>query len=316
MKQDRLLPVAFEELARYDADKEVHQLLQASVDGKFSGFIGLPSGTLSDDGSVIVGDCGFLFVRDGSNQWSKQLNADVIVDDITAHQARDYQLSLAEKCADRAVDFRVVIYPEKDIIYPEFSPNVNGCVSKQRSVHKIITEEVRLVYPAPEIVERKHSSLMFHRRNSHVSFYGGLVAANCVIRSMDVPMLQFEDILTELVNWPDDLSMKWVADFKTIRRRVSSVFERKTIYQPIAGHVGTHVQTINDSAAINETVVIFGDSYSWNQDAGLVSFLSLRFRKVYFVWSKKVDWNLIEEIKPQHLILQSAERFLIRGFVQ
>lgn len=307
------LPKEFLPYSFYDSNLEFQQLLRASLDDRFMEFLRLAPGTFSADGSVVVGEAGFLYVNDGSNHWRKQLSGEEIVDPQVAHDSRQSIHAAAERAAAANCRFMVVIYPEKDIIYPEFSPNVKGSVVSRRSLHALDLDGITVVYPAEAMLRENQNCLLFHRRNSHVSFYGGLIAANCRLQSMELPMLQFCDIPSDLVNWPDDLSIKWVDGLATFRRRVLQRFDRKTVVQPESGHVGTHVQTSNPSAEYKSTVLIFGDSYSWNQDAGLISFLALKFEKVYFVWQKSIDWELLNQLQPLTLILQSAERFLLRG---
>ena len=316
INDDDLISPKLADLARFDADLEVHQLLRASLDDRFRSFVGLRPGTFCDDGSVVVGEAGFLFVNDGSNQWRKQLSGEAVISEAACSVAREFLVSSANKASSFGMNFIVVIYPEKDIIYPELSPNISSGIPERRSIHRIMVEDVTFVYPADTMFRQKGTYQQFHRRNSHVCYYGGLIAANATLRALGEPCLDGSEIQTDLVNWPDDLSIKWVDGLDTLRRRVRPVFRRTTVTAPLNGHVGTEVETFNETAEVDEFVMIFGDSYSWNQDAGLVSFLSLHYRRVYFVWRKEIDWALVEKMKPNKIILQSAERFLIRGFAQ
>jgi hypothetical protein len=61
--------------------------------------------------------------------------------------------------------------------------------------------------------------------------------------------------------------------------------------------------------------MIFGDSYSWNPDAGLSRFMTRRFETVHFLWGRDIDWSLVDAIAPSAIVVQAAERFLIQGLV-
>ncbi len=301
-------------MACNDGLTEMHQLLQASLDPRFRDFLSLPPGSLSADQSVVVGRAGHLFVNDGSNSWRKQLSGEALIEEGQERATRESLDETDARLREAGISFAFVVYPEKDIIYPELSPNVSGAVHPLRSLHRIETDRVRAIYPARAMNALRHRVEMFHRRNSHVNFYGGLVAANQTLNALRLAPLAADEIQTDLVNWPDDLSIKWVDNLVTFRRRVKPVVQRETLHEPKAGgHVGTLIRARTPAAMSEARILIFGDSYSWNPDAGLLSFLALRAREVHLLWQKSIDWALVSETKPTHVILQSAERFLIKG---
>lgn len=308
------LDIRFNQLSQYDQDIEVRQLINLACQENYREFLSLPPGQTSTDGSAIVGRAGYLFVNDGSNAWKDQLSGSQCISDDTLAAINQVIMDTMTRCNERGISFRLLIYPEKDIIYPELSPNVADTVYNGRPVNKI-TELLQgiVVYPALEMIREKIYTQQFHCRNSHVCFYGGLVVTNIMLDSIGMEPIGYDQIKTDIINWPDDLSMKWVDGFITSRRRVFPYFQRETIYAPENGHVGTRVATYNENATVKNTVVVFGDSYAWNQDAGLIVFLALRFERVYFVWGKQVDWDLVSHLNPSVLILETAERFLIRG---
>jgi alginate O-acetyltransferase complex protein AlgJ len=59
-------------------------------------------------------------------------------------------------------------------------------------------------------------------------------------------------------------------------------------------------------------LLIFGDSNSNFDPTQLTGMFAETFREVHFVWSSSLDWRLIEELKPDILIAEIAERFLKR----
>ncbi|GAC1338398.1 MAG: hypothetical protein NVSMB26_25930 [Beijerinckiaceae bacterium] len=59
-------------------------------------------------------------------------------------------------------------------------------------------------------------------------------------------------------------------------------------------------------------VLIFGDSYAHFDPLQLTGMLAETFREVRFVWSSSVDWRVVEEMQPDILICEIAERFLVR----
>ena len=77
--------------------------------------------------------------------------------------------------------------------------------------------------------------------------------------------------------------------------------------------VGTAVDFANASPqADKRRVLLFGDSYAHFDPTQLTGVLAETFRDVHFVWSTNVDWDHVEELRPDILICEMAERFLTR----
>ena len=55
-------------------------------------------------------------------------------------------------------------------------------------------------------------------------------------------------------------------------------------------------------------LIVFGDSYSY--DVGFTYALVEMFAEVVFVWSKTIDWSLVQTHGSQVVVWESAERFL------
>lgn len=76
-------------------------------------------------------------------------------------------------------------------------------------------------------------------------------------------------------------------------------------------HVGSNVVYCNWSeSAIQKTVVLFGDSFSEYRPHLLTGMLAETFREVHFIWSTNVDWTYVENVKPDYLVTEAAERFM------
>jgi alginate O-acetyltransferase complex protein AlgJ len=77
-------------------------------------------------------------------------------------------------------------------------------------------------------------------------------------------------------------------------------------------HVGSHCVFENYAAEFQETVVIFGSSFSeCRLDTSLLTAcLSYYFRSVHFVWSTSVDVEYAVRHKPSLVIAEIPERFL------
>lgn len=83
----------------------------------------------------------------------------------------------------------------------------------------------------------------------------------------------------------------------------------------LGGHIGTHRIFCRDDAPDRRTVVVFGDSYGFGDEAypGLSWFLAQVFRQVHFVWVPfGWDPNYLDRVDAELVICQTAERFVPR----
>ncbi len=76
--------------------------------------------------------------------------------------------------------------------------------------------------------------------------------------------------------------------------------------------VGSRVVLENPSAPDPRRLVVFGDSYTFDQGPRLTALLAETFREVHAVWSADIDWAYVERVKPDILLHEIAERFLRR----
>ncbi|MDP4021468.1 hypothetical protein Q8W71_02440 [Methylobacterium sp. NEAU 140] len=76
--------------------------------------------------------------------------------------------------------------------------------------------------------------------------------------------------------------------------------------------VGSRVVLRNDAAADPRRVVLFGDSYVFDQGPRLTAMLAESFSELHAIWSANIDWAYVERVKPDLVIYEIAERFLRR----
>ncbi|SDN58954.1 SGNH hydrolase-like domain-containing protein, acetyltransferase AlgX [Methylobacterium phyllostachyos] len=77
-------------------------------------------------------------------------------------------------------------------------------------------------------------------------------------------------------------------------------------------HVGAHVVYGNAQATDPRRLVLFGDSFSHVMPYMLTILLAETFRELHFVWSTALDWSYIERVKPDIVLTEVAERFMVQ----
>ncbi|MDH2312074.1 alginate O-acetyltransferase AlgX-related protein [Methylobacterium brachiatum] len=76
--------------------------------------------------------------------------------------------------------------------------------------------------------------------------------------------------------------------------------------------VGSRAVMRNPEAADPRRVVLFGDSYVFDQGPRLTAMLAESFREVHAIWSAEIDWAYVAAVKPDLVVYEIAERFLRR----
>jgi alginate O-acetyltransferase complex protein AlgJ len=76
--------------------------------------------------------------------------------------------------------------------------------------------------------------------------------------------------------------------------------------------VGSRVVLENPGAPDPRRLVVFGDSYTFDQGPRLTALLAETFSEVHAIWSAEIDWAYVEAVRPDLLLHEIAERFLRR----
>ena len=77
-------------------------------------------------------------------------------------------------------------------------------------------------------------------------------------------------------------------------------------------HVGAHVVYGNAKATDPRRLALFGDSFSHVMPYMLTIMLAETFREVHFVWSTSLDWSYVERVRPDIVLTEVAERFMVQ----
>lgn len=296
-----------------DFDREWAEKERQTLEDQGLGLIleNLSYGDVSADGSSVVGKNASLFINGGSNHWRLQLAGQHSISDQDLASSIETLTQIKAECDARSIAFALVIIPEKDLVYPEDSPNCRDITLGDRSVHRLKAAFPGTLYPLSDLCAARNDALLYHRRDSHFNFFGGLVIFNAMAGMLGIDPLDYDHTPNIHAPWQDDLAVKW-EPYKTLRRTLKADYDEHIVAEgaPLTGH---HMHLTAHDASNDECAVVYGDSYSWNPDAGLARLLTRRFKNVHFIWSRQVNWDLMTELAPTTILMEAAERFLVGG---
>ena len=279
---------------------------------------------------IHVGRDGWLFLTGGAN---------AVLDQYRPTPARWWRLRawarLIERRGERAgaagIRYVHTVVPEKLTIYPHLCawPLIDPRQSPARRLAAAVEHRgqsrllVDLVSP---MMSDEGDDRLYWRTDTHWTLAGCLVAYRELCAALDaVPR-------TDLAGRPYsdrdsvmDLGAKMVPPIteqvrvyglqRDARRHFANelVTDHETGLTTRPPHTAVHVVHENASPGADpRRLLVYGDSCSHYHPFRLTGLLAETFREVHFVWSADVDWRHVAAVRPDILVTEIAERFLVR----
>lgn len=274
-----------------------------------------PYETVSADGSAVSGRCGWLFIREGSNGWERQLAGEYALTEQQLARYQQHHQQRLQWLAARAVSYAQVVFPEKQSVLMHqrwLTPRISDL---RPAVQLSAVLGSAFVYPVQTLSEMAAGAELYYRSNSHTCLSGcwQVFLAVCAQlwpeRAFDFDLLTLTKTLVQ-----HDLMVKYTADchediFK-IQSASTCVFHNYQL-ETHGKHEGTHFILKNDAALYPENILIMGDSYAY--DVGFSELFAAYFKEVHVIWGQTLDAAYIQQHAINTVVAETAERFLIRA---
>ena len=236
----------------------------------------------------------------------------------------------AARCQRPGILFFQVVAPEKltlmsdqcaeALVDPALSPAAR--LARLMASSPAAPNYVDLIGPLRDGLQHEE---LFLRTDTHWNYQGCFLAYRHICRALGVTAR--DDLLDrpyEALSRPLDLGVKLTPQVTEPFRVYNTLQDatRRSVNQLVTAFFAsggktpvTATQAVFDNPsprADPRRLLIFGDSYSHFDPFQLTGMFAETFREVHFVWSTSVDWRFVDEIKPDILICELAERFLTR----
>lgn len=280
------------------------------------GLTALRPGTAALGNVAVVGEDGHMFIGDGANRWEQQFRGALNVpDEWLSNWTRVFD-ARGRQAASLGVTLRNVVLPEKQVIYPELRWPAGDVTGEGRPLMRLLARtgpQADVFYAAPALLARKAEAEVWFRRNSHWNATGCCAAVLALAQDLqaeaDLDRMTFAYRERPLQH---DLPAHFFreAPMETVGLLDAPVetFFNNRLYEDTRRHTGSSYGLRNPAAPDRRRMIVFGDSYSY--DVGFTFALAQIFQEVVFVWSKALDWGLVERHDAQLVVWESAERFL------
>jgi hypothetical protein len=282
-----------------------------------------PPGDVSPDGVVIVGQSGHLFIYGGTNDNVAMYCGEV---EMAAAWMPEWRTLVAKRRDQAQRSGRRLAYlvvPEKLAVYADCYPQELTALGPRPVLRLLDEGELPFVYPIEALRDARSGGDPYLRTDSHLTPRGNLLLAEATLKELGVsPALlpEAEDTAAPHLA-AGDLGLHFYPQLLEIMRPMVGASQATVVsdnWEEISG-VGGHIGTIRvfrrEDAPDERTVVVFGDSYGFGDNAyqGLSWWLAQVFREVHFVWVP-FGWDpkYLDSVNAELIVCQTAERFMGR----
>lgn len=282
----------------------------------------------SEEGVVHIGSDGWLFLWGGSNDVYRYYTEPDYFTNEDLCIWGELLDGRNKRLTDQGIQYLHFVVPDKITLYPEFLTvdvphfdrhpiNLFNRYLGEKSYYLDILEPLR---------SAKALAPVYYKTDTHWDYYGCNIAYDAVCQRLGViPRAELKSRPYGDNNMALDLGSKLTppikedARFFRVLKDAQRIFaNEKIIYNETTGFaegkpmfVGCYAVFKNPSeTAEQKKLLVFGDSYCEFRPHLLTGLFAETFSEVHFVWSSNIDYSYVEEIKPDIVITEIAERFV------
>jgi len=259
---------------------------------------------------ALEGRDGWLFLTGDSNDVIGQHTARRSLPAEAMEQWRVTLERRRERFESRDVPYAMFLAPDKEAMYPEYLPPdvvpVSPRPMRRLQDHLAGTAASDVLFLLePALRKALGRGIVYPKTDTHWSAFGAFQGSAAMCARMGLEHIDEKDVDWRGKSWTGDLGEKCspprsaptlsgsvrspqsrrVFDNEVVNRGTIRVFEK----DPVAGPVG----------------LLFGDSFAYY----LLEFLAESFGRLVYAHSITVDWELVDEVKPDVAMSLAIERF-------
>ncbi len=274
-------------------------------------------------GTVLRGEDGWMYLASGGrddtiDQWRGVLNMSDAEQDLAIAKLKAWNAWLAE----RDIFFLIVTPPNKVSLYPEYLPAHIKPVIKTPHLDPIrnrlsAAPELNFVDLEPILREGKkqHEQTLYYRTDTHWNKLGASIGAQTLTQELhqlapEIPLFNDDDYEFGIASRKGgDLASFLLLDeqIDDIRVTAKPTNPAREVKLPQKVHRTNNVlfEFENSNASTDLSILIFHDSFL----LAMEPFLQPAFRHYTAKWNYDLDVSLIEETKPDIVVLEILERY-------
>lgn len=290
---------------------------------------------------ALVGKDGWLFLCNDSNDAIGQYTGKVKLTHYTLDHYTKHYRNIQENYRNQEIHYMLTIVPGKESLYAEFLPesviNIADVTVKEQFIKTISSQlDIAILDLMPVLQANKSRGQLYYKNDSHWNFLGAMIASKKIIDDLrdyfpEIP--EFNEAFFTLIEANEgicDLNTKTRLDYidgKYIENNkpydislascaVGLQYDGKSIeilehpYKTLSKTRPTQLFK-NEQIKNSPRAIIIRDSFADK----MIPFLTEYFSECLFVWARYVDNSIVESFKPDIIIEEVVDRFLIENRV-
>lgn len=275
---------------------------------------------------VLLGKSGWLFFSGG-----------LMVDDVMGNRPfsereleawRDLIQGRRDWLAQRGIRYLFVIPPDKHTIYPEELPDWLSAAAKpprrldQFMAYMKANGDLPVLDLRPPLLEAKKTSRIYHQTDTHWNEMGAYVAYRSIVEhvaalGLDVKPVDLSAFQISTSDWASGDLARMLGQEDSMREKDHVFVVPRPPLPVLTSPVDTTLliknwvpgdePRLSKNPAVGGKLVMFRDSFTIN----LSQFLGYSFGRIAYIWQQNWDKRIIESEKPDIVVDEMLERFLI-----
>ena len=259
---------------------------------------------------VLVGRNGWLFLQNDTNHVIEQITGQYSVPENFRGEWRDLFEARYARIASLNAKYLFAVAPNKECVYPEKLP-VGMALAPIRPV-SLVMEEARealngaAIYPLDALRIRAREVDVYPRGDTHWNIHGALVFFDAMMEALGLQAMDRSGLELNSILSAGDLARKLGLKTEVSVGRIIRP-EYRLSYDNGRSGAG-RITCYDNTHSKLPSCVIFGDSFA----NGIIEFMAQSFSRVMLVTQPNVDFEILAKERPDIVISEQAERFLIR----
>ena len=222
-----------------------------------------------------------------------------------------------EQLEKRGKKYYFFVAPNKENIYREYLPDSVGIFDdksrEEKLIDKLKIDNENVIYAKEEVMKAKEIGQLYYKHDTHWNDLGAFYGFKALMQKIEPEFKNFEYELKFSEPHADNRDLARFLGIRNYFVDADAIVEYRkdsVVKVDVEEKDGkkTKIAT-NNNPAINKTVMIIGDSYSW----AMVPYLQKTFHKVVNMERDVYKKSFIDRYDPDIIVVEAVERYTVVG---
>ncbi|MGU5716579.1 hypothetical protein [Aeromonas taiwanensis] len=257
---------------------------------------------------VQFGKSGHLFLDNDHNKSVEQFIGKELISDDNISSWKEYFSKLNEytsRCNSKRL---FTLAPAKELVLPQYYPHKKSDITpvEQFLIH---FHAENIIYPKGALSDAGDST--YSKHDTHWTDFGAGVATNYILGCIGISLKDPFPFPYRFIKSIGDLGIKISKNtIQEIMKADFSVARSFKVFDNKINNRGLIQVYQNPNAVIQQSIVVFGDSFSNNM---ILYFVNAFSRVVFVLSGANVDYDILKHEQPDLVICELTTRFLVQA---